>query len=155
MPQEKPAPLIVGEPKKTATSSFTSLVNTELDKLSPDDYLRRADNARMKGDNEGAIQALSVMVERFPDDPRSAVSIFQLSLLEARLGRTSSAELRLTRLIQSSVSESLREDAYLRLIELQNSHSPGSSRLTAQEYLRKFPNGRHGPRVREMFSSDE
>ncbi|HJL15958.1 MAG TPA: FecR domain-containing protein [Sandaracinaceae bacterium LLY-WYZ-13_1] len=114
----------------------------------PEELMAAADAARLSGHPEQALTHLRQVLRRHPDDPRAPLAAFTLGrVLLDELGRPARAADAFARARRSDGP--LAEDALAREVEARSrAGEQATARALAQEYLRRFPEGRREPRVR-------
>lgn len=121
-----------------------------------EDLFVLADIARSSGHPADAVLPLDLVVRGHSRDPRAALAAFTLGQIHLdTLDRPDLAEIWFCRAIDLEPPAVLLEDTYLRLVEtrVRRGDSPGASR-GADEYLRRFPDGRHAERIRRLVTDE-
>jgi TolA-binding protein len=101
-----------------------------------------ADAARLGGDMQAALRALSALEARFPDVAFARDSDFLVARLHAQRGETSSAARRLTSYLERGEGARYSLEALGRLMELESRGGDKTkARALAQRYVERAPNG--------------
>lgn len=110
-----------------------------------DEALDAADEARLQGDNERALQLLTEGLAAHPSDPQRQVALFtRARILGDALHRAREAAAGYAEARAASPNGSLAEDALAREIEALNSAGDiDGMRARREEYLQQFPLGVH------------
>jgi transmembrane sensor len=116
--------------------------------------LAHADEARAAGESKRAASLLLRIVQLYPHDPQAALSSFALGRIQQREGQWAAADTAYSWALHHGASGSLREDCYLRRIEVQLHLAKKLAQRTAHEYLSLYPQGRHGAAIEHMLQSD-
>lgn len=122
---------------------------------SADELLARADSARVAGNLSEAEGHLKQMVTEHPTDPRRALAMFTLGVVQSQAHKPATlVTVTFRRALELTTTASLREDCYQRLIEVELG---SGQRKAAQEHLAQyqaeFPQGRHRERLQRMLAS--
>jgi transmembrane sensor len=122
---------------------------------SADELLARADAARVAGNLSEAEGHLKQMVTDHPTDPRRALAMFTLGVVQSQAHKPATlVTVTFRRALSLTTTASLREDCYQRLIEVELG---SGQRKAAQEHLAQyqaeFPQGRHRERLQRMLAS--
>ena len=119
--------------------------------VSPAPLLERADRARARGDLDGAARALRELLQRHPDDTRTALAQFVLGRVRTAQGAHHEAAVAFAACLARAPSGSLAEDA---LAELARAHARAGERAeavaAAQRYVSSYPTGVHQRAMREL-----
>jgi len=113
--------------------------------------LSQADQARAAGDTPRATSLLKSIVQLYPGDPQAALSSFSLGRNYQREGKWTAADAAYGWALHHGASGSLREDCYLRRIEVQLHYQRDLAQRTAHEYLALYPQGRHRAAIEPML----
>jgi transmembrane sensor len=146
-PPPRSAPLPVGSAPRAPAS--VQVEPSRADEI--DARLAAADEARRRGDREGAIRHLEAVLERAkPDDPRRGMAALSLARLTVRQDPALAA----TALEGSmqGMPQGLAEDALARRVEAEaraGRHARAAE--LAREYLERFPNGHRAHDVRRWL----
>jgi transmembrane sensor len=157
-PPAPPAPAAAGDWRKLAerrdnAGAYAVLgpsgIASSSQNASVDDLLALADVARLSGHPADAVAPLTRVVADHPDDPRAPLAAFTLGRLSLdALGRPAQAAAAFQRAIQLGLPQSLREDAYARLVEARSrAGDEAGARTAARDYEQQFPDGK---RLREV-----
>jgi transmembrane sensor len=114
--------------------------------------LERADSERAAGDLNSAAKTLHEFVARYPSDPRAALAWFTLGKVERARGRAGAA----ARAFRTSGSLApdgpLAEDALAEeAAAWAAAEDAAKARAAVDRYLRRFPNGTHAVRMRNLL----
>jgi transmembrane sensor len=108
----------------------------------PKDLLLAADVARLSGHPAEAVQHLTGLLRRFPQDSRAASAAFTLGRLHEQSGKPDRAAQSFARVRTLAPGGPLAEDALAHEVEnLARSGQASVARARAEEYLRLYPNG--------------
>jgi transmembrane sensor len=119
----------------------------------PDDLFTLADVARLSGHPGQAIEPLERFVARYPGDARASLAALTLGRIQLDLGRSAAGAQSLQRALSMGVPGGLVEDVYARLVEAQvKSGQTAAARVTADEYAKRFPNGRKKASIEAWFA---
>jgi transmembrane sensor len=119
----------------------------------PDDLFTLADVARLSGHAGQAIEPLERFVARYPGDARASLAALTLGRIQLDLGRSAAGAQSLQRALSMGVPGGLVEDVYARLVEAQvKSGQTAAARVTADEYAKRFPNGRKKASIEAWFA---
>jgi transmembrane sensor len=123
---------------------------------SVDDLLALADVARLSGHPADAVAPLSRVISEHADDPRAPLAAFTLGRLSFdALRRPAQAAAAFQRAIQLGLPESLREDAYARLVEARSrAGDEVGARAAALDYEQHFPDGKRLREVQRWVQGD-
>jgi transmembrane sensor len=110
-----------------------------------DEILRKADDARKRGDLEGAVAILERVLESGSHDSNAALAAYTLGRIELfDLRRAQRARTAFERSLASALPAALREDALAHLATAQDrAGDRQSARATADRYFTDYPNGRY------------
>jgi transmembrane sensor len=113
--------------------------------------LLAADAARLSGHPAQAVPFLRQITERHPKDPRASLAAFTLGgVLLNQLDRPREADAAYARARSLSLSTTLAQDALARQVEAaKRAGDAARVRELADEYLRRYPDGRRVQWVRE------
>ena len=139
-----------GEYKRAYEHLGADGITKESQAASIESLLALADVARLSGHPLQAVDPLSRITTQFAGDARAALAAFTLGRLELdNLGKPAPAAVMFAQAIRMGLPVSLLEDAYARLVEAQaRSGNLAGASVSAVEYERRFPNGRHVDSVR-------
>jgi transmembrane sensor len=118
----------------------------------PEDLLLAADAARLGGRPDKAVPYLERVVRRHAGDARAALAAFTLgrTLLD-QLGRPREAAQAFASARRLDASGAIREDALAREVESwSRAGDTALARERADEFLRRYPNGRRAAAVRRL-----
>lgn len=119
----------------------------------PDDLFTLADVARLSGHPAQAVAPLERFLAKHPGDARASLAALTLGRIQLDLGRSGAAAQSLQRALALGVPGGLLEDAYARLVEAQmKSGQAAAARVTADEYAKRFPNGRKKASIEAWFA---
>lgn len=119
----------------------------------PDDLFALADVARLSGHPAQAIEPLERFLAKYPGDGRASLCALTLGRIQLDLGRSAAAAQSLSRALGLGVPGGLVEDVYARLVEAQmKSGQSAAARVTADEYAKRFPNGRKKASIEAWFA---
>lgn len=119
----------------------------------PDDLFTLADVARLSGHPGQAVEPLERFLARHPGEARASLAALTLGRIQLDLGRSASAAHSLQRALSMGVPGGLVEDVYARLVEAQvKSGQTATARVTADEYAKRFPNGRKKASIEAWFA---
>lgn len=138
---DTPAAIPAGQPTVTGTAQPPALPW----------LLKQADQARATGDTERATSLLKSIVQLYPSDPQAALSSFSLGRNYQREAKWAEADAAYAWALHHGASGSLREDCYLRRIEVQLHYQEALAKRTAHEYLTLYPQGRHRAAIEPML----
>lgn len=114
--------------------------------------LAEVDVARSQGQPARAVELLRRLLDEYPRDPRAPLAAFTLGrVLSNELGRPREAAAAFRLVRQKAPAGQFAEDALAREVEAwDRAGEPGRARSLADEYLRRYPNGRHVRRVKAV-----
>jgi transmembrane sensor len=117
-----------------------------------EELLLAADAARLSGHPAEALPFLRRVSERHPRDPRASLAAFTLAgVLLNQLDRPLEAEAAYAQARSLTLSPALAQDALARQVEAASrGQDSAHARDLAEEYLRRYPNGRRVQWVREL-----
>lgn len=120
---------------------------------SMDELLGLADVARLSGHPSEAVAPFERALGDFPNDRRAPIAAFTLGRLELDvMGRPVRAAQAFERCIALGAPHALQADAFARLAQARTrAGDPTRAREAAQEYLRRFPNGRRAPDMQRLL----
>jgi transmembrane sensor len=134
---------------------FDELRSAGLDALGedPTDLVLAADVARLSGHPEQALAPLRTLCERHPNDERAPVAAFTLGrVLLDDLGRPVEGAAAFAQARRLWPNGPLAEDALAREAESwQRAGKPDLATALVQEYLERYPNGRHAAAMQELM----
>ena len=121
---------------------------------SVDDLLALADIARLGGHPTEAVSPLQKVLTRFPGDANASLAAFTLGKLELdELKHPEAAAAAFQKALALGAPRGLQEETFARLVEAQAAAGKrDEARRTADEYERRFPEGRYLPAIREQRS---
>jgi transmembrane sensor len=116
------------------------------------ELLLAADAARLSGHPAEALPFLRRVIERHPRDPRASLAAFTLGgVLLNQLDRPREAEVAYARARSLALSPALAQDALARQVEAaERAGDAKRLRELAEEYVRRYPDGRRIQWVREL-----
>jgi transmembrane sensor len=119
------------------------------------ELLELADVARLSGHPLEAVSPLERVLRDHPRDAAAPLAAFALGRLELdALGRPDRAVAALERALALGVPRSLEDDVWARLVEaLARAGRRDAMRGAAEEYLRRFPEGRRAAAVRRRLEA--
>jgi transmembrane sensor len=122
-----------------------------------DELFALSDVARLSGHPSDAVAPLRRIIADFSTDRRAGVAAFTLGRVQLdSLGNPSTAARSFARGIELGLPPTLVDDALARQAEAQwRGGDRTGARQTAQQYLRRYPRGRHADRVRQWALGDE
>ena len=101
-----------------------------------------ADAARLGGDSQAALAALSALESRFPGSAAASDAGFLIGRLHAQRGESAAAIRRFTAYLQRGEDSKYALEAMGRLVELHvASGNTGAARALAERYLQRAPTG--------------
>ena len=123
---------------------------------SVDDLLALADVARLSGHPADAVTPLTRVMTEHADDPRAPLAAFTLGRLSLdALGRPAQAAAAFQRAIQLGLPQSLREDAYARMVEARaRAGDEAGASAAALDYEQHFPDGKRLREVQRWIHGD-
>ena len=119
------------------------------------DLLELADVARLSGHPAEAVSPLERVLREHPRDAAAPLAAFALGRLQLdALGRPDRAADALERALALGVPRTLEDDVRARLVEaLARAGRRDAMRAAAEEYLRRFPDGRRAAAVRRRLEA--
>jgi len=125
-------------------------IASEAQVASVDDLLVLADVARLSGHPADAVAPLTRVVNEHAGDSRAPLAAFTLGRIQLdSLGRPAAAADAFARAIALGLPQSLREDAYARLVEARaRAGDKAGAAAAAREYEQRFPAGQRLEHVR-------
>jgi len=119
------------------------------------ELLELADVARLSGHPAEAVSPLERVLREHPHDDAAPLAAFALGRLQLdALGRPDRAAEALERALALGVPRTLEDDVRARLVEaLARAGRHDAMRAAAEEYLRRFPEGRRAAAVRRRLES--
>jgi transmembrane sensor len=118
-----------------------------------EELLLAADAARLSGHPAEAVPFLEQVVSKYKHDARAMLAAFTLGRIQLdNLGEPARAAASFALVERTATRVSLVEDASVRRIEaLHRAGDRAGAALLAAEYLRRYPDGSHGARVRRFL----
>ena len=146
-PEERQAPAVA--PASSANARPSRDVASE----DPTDLVLAADVARLSGHPEQALAPLRTLCERHPNDKHAPVAAFTLGrVLLDDLGRPVEAAAAFAQARRLWPDGPLAEDALAREAEYwQHAGKADLATPLVQEYLERYPNGRHAAAMQELM----
>jgi transmembrane sensor len=118
---------------------------------SADALLERADTERRSGDLAAAAATLRSVVGRYPDDRRGALAWFTLGKVERARDRAADGARAFRASFAMAPDGPLAEDALAEEAAAWSAaNETAEARTTAEQYLRRFPNGTHAARMQHI-----
>lgn len=119
------------------------------------ELLELADVARLSGHPAEAVSPLERVLREHPHDDAAPLAAFALGRLQLdALGRPDRAAEALERALALGVPRTLEDDVRARLVEaLARAGRHDAMRAAAEEYLRRFPEGRRAAAVRRRLEA--
>jgi transmembrane sensor len=118
---------------------------------SADALLERADAERRSGDLAAAAATLRSVLGRYPDDRRAALAWFTLGKVERGRDRAADGATAFRTSFALAPDGPLGEDALAEeAAAWAAAGEPAEARATAEQYLRRFPNGTHAARMQHI-----
>jgi transmembrane sensor len=114
--------------------------------------LAEVDAVRSQGKPARAVELLRQLLREHPDDPRAPLAAFTLGrMLFNELGRPREAAAAFRQVRQKAPASQFAEDALAREVEAwERASEPARARSLAEEYLERYPSGRHARRVKAL-----
>ena len=120
-----------------------------------DDLFKLADVARLSGHPLDAVAPLQAIVTNHPDNPRAGLAAYTLGKLYLeKLSSPKKAVEAFNDAIRLGIPEALMESAYVKKAKALFLLSAVLGKWAAEEYLKKYPNGRYQDQVKTWLKSN-
>ena len=130
-------------------------VNKRLSELSASALAELADVARLGGDPELAVSALTLLLQRFPSAPEARDGKFLLGRVQVLRGDDRAAVDAFESYLRRATSGRYVNETRGRLMELYSKRGDTDrARAVAEQYLAATPNGPYGRLARSLISAE-
>lgn len=152
-PRAPTAPATAAEPTTDPVTTQARAETTKRASITLATLQAQVDQARRDADPARTASLLKDIIRLYPSDPAAALSSFSLGRIHQRQGQWASADRAYQWALDHGASGPLREDCYLRRVEVELKLAPAQAQSTARTYFALYPSGRHRAVMEKMLAA--